>query len=131
MTDFTHTTTLTWSGTGGATFGGSLADSADSEVNVDLTVPSSAEARIDLAINAARVKHIFMLATADLTIKTNDAATGTPADTISLLANAPYTYSAAGGTSGPFSVDVTSFWVTLTSASTASLKIRTLQDSTP
>ena len=131
MADLTHTTTLTWSGTGGATFGGSLSDTADAEDNRNVTISSSVEVEVDLAISATRLKHLFMLSDGALTIRTNQGTTGTPQDVIALTANSPSSYSASSGTTGPFAGDVTAFFVTTTGAGPTLLRVRVLQDSTP
>lgn len=132
MTDFTHTTALTWSGTGSASFGGSLSDSADAEDNRNVTVGTSTEVEIDIAIfSATRLRHLFIMSDQNVTIRTNQGATGTPGDTIAIVANAPLSYSASTGTTGPFSVDVTALFVQNATATDATLRVRTLQDSTP
>ena len=127
----THVTTKTWSRVdGGAriTATGS-SDTADGEVDIDAVLATTLETRIDLAISAARIKHLWLSSTADMTIKTNDAATGSPIDTLTLVAGHATDYSAASGATGPFSVDVTSFYVT--PAEVGTLHIRVLQDATP
>jgi hypothetical protein len=126
----THTTTKTWSRLDGGTriSATGSTDTADGEDNRDIVLSSSAEQRVDLAISASRIKHLWLSSTVDMTIRTNDAATGTPIDTLSLVAGHATDYSAASGATGPFSVDVTAFYVTPASAGT--LYVRVLQDST-
>jgi hypothetical protein len=128
MTDFTHTTTLTWSGSGSASFGGSLADSADAEDNRNLTLATTVDTQFDIAIQAGtRLKHLFILSDVLCTLRTN---TSVGVDTLTLQANAPLSYSYAGGTTGPFSTDVTAIWAQADTAP-CTLRIRVLQDSTP
>lgn len=131
MADFTHTTALTWSGTGSASFGGSLADSGDGEDNRNLTITAGSEPAVDMQIPAgARLLHLFFLSDQAVTLRTNGASTGTPADTIVLTANAPYSYSASTGTTGPFSVDVTSMFIQNATTADATVRLRVLKDST-
>lgn len=128
MTDFTHTTTHTWSGSGSASFGGSDADSADAEDNRNLTLSTTAETQFDIAIQSGvRLKHLFIMSDVACTLKTN--TTG-GIDTITLVASSPLSYSAAGGTTGPFSADVTTIYATAATAP-CTLRLRVLQDSTP
>lgn len=82
------------------------------------------------ALVAAKLKGIYIAADVAMTIKTNDGSS--PDDTITLVANQPYIWglgsSRIGADDSPFSADVTSIFVTNTTAGT--LEIRALVDPT-
>lgn len=130
MTDFRHTTTVSWSGSGNSSFGGTLVDTADAEDNREITILSSTEQQIDVAFAIARLKHFFAMSDQDVTMRTNQAATGVPSDTLAMVANYPISYSASAGQTNPFTVDVTTMFVQNATANTATLRLRILKDST-
>jgi len=131
MTDFRHTTTVSWSGTGNSTFGGTLVDTGDAEDNREVVIASSTEQQVDIAWVRARLQHLFIMADQNLSIATNQAATGTPGDTLAVVANYPVSYSRSAGQTVPMnSADVTALFVTNATSSSATLRIRILKDST-
>lgn len=131
MTDFRHTTTVAWSGTGNSTFGGTLVDTGDAEDNREISVLASTEQQVDIAWVRARLQHLFIQSDQNLTVNTNAAATGSPGDTINVVANYPISYSRSAGQAVPAnSADVTSIFVLNATSATATLKIRILKDST-
>jgi hypothetical protein len=63
----------------------------------------------------ANVKSFMLLATADMTIKTNSSSS--PGNTINLKANLPLNWAASNGYfANPFTVDVTSLFVSCTAS---------------
>lgn len=85
---------------------------------------------IAFAVAAAKLKGIYILSDVAMTIQTNDGTT--PDDTITLIAGQPYQWGLGGSVIGsdasPLSADVTSIFVTNTTAGT--LDIRALVDPT-
>lgn len=130
MTDFRHTTTVSWSGTGNSTFGGTLADTGDAEDNREAVIATSTEQQVDIAMVRARLKHLFILSDQDVTIRTN--STGSPGDTLNVLNGFPVSYSSSAGQTNPFnSADVTTIYIQNAGATNATVRIRVLKDSTP
>lgn len=131
MTDFRHTTTVSWSGTGNSTFGGTLVDTGDAEDNREVVVASSTEQQIDIAWVRTRLQHLFIMSDQNVTINTNDAASGAPGDTLAVVANYPISYSLSAGQTSPApTADVTSLYVLNATSSSATIRIRILKDST-
>lgn len=131
MTDFAHTTTVSWSGTGNSSFGGTLRDSADAEDNREIVVAASTEVQADVAIVYTRLKHLFIQTDVNMTLRTNQAASGTPADTIALVAGYPVSFSYSAGQANPFTVDVTTMFIQNATDTSGTLRLRILKDSTP
>lgn len=131
MTDFRHTTTVSWSGTGNSTFGGTLVDTGDAEDNREVVIASSTEQQVDIAWVRSRLQHLFVMCDQNVSIATNAAATGSPGDTIAVVANYPISYSRSAGQAQPApTADVTSLFVTNATSSSATLRIRVLKDAT-
>lgn len=106
--------------------------SADSETNLDVAVPdASADLQANVAIDISELASLFISADQDLTIYTNDAAGGSPDDTIALKANKALVWTPNCGYSNPLSADVTALYITNASGVDTTLQIRLLQDSTP
>lgn len=107
---------------------------ASAEANVDETIGvDAANFLINLAIDISALKSIYMLASKNMTIYTNDLSSGAPDHTISLVANVPYRWTTASPGASPFAgdaSDVTKIYVTGAGAS-GTLKINILQDATP
>lgn len=102
---------------------------AGGEANVSESFTDATDALVDFTLDVSQLKSLLMYADGgDITVETNDGTT--PGDTITLTDGAHTIYSAASGsgTANPFSVDVTSLYITNTG--TASLVIRALYDPT-
>ncbi len=99
------------------------------EVLAESIPENSTDLQVDIAFPKATLVVLYMLATADMTIETNNS--GTPDDTINLKANAPLIWVAADAYhANPVNnADVTKVYVTNTTAGT--LDIRALYDPTP
>jgi hypothetical protein len=74
------------------------------------------------AIDVSELKAFSMQSTVNMTVYTNDAGTGTPQETFTLLANNPVIFEVSID-SAIFAGDVTSFYVTNTSGSDGQLNI--------
>lgn len=67
------------------------------------------------AFTVANIQGVFLVANQNLTIKTNSS--GSPAQTINLIAGLPlYWEASAGYFSNPFTTNVTAFYITCTAA---------------
>jgi hypothetical protein len=88
------------------------------DINVNQTFAAgTSDQLLSLAFTAANVQGVWLLATQNMTIKTNSS--GSPAQTISLVAGIPlYWEASAGYFTNPFTSDVTAFYVSCTSAAT-------------
>lgn len=105
--------------------------SAESALPVQVTVPADSEDLeiSPLAIDISQLKALQLLATADMTINTNDLAGGSPDDTIELEANKSLVWYEGCGLANPLTVDVTKFYVTSVDGGT--LNVTVGQDVTP
>lgn len=95
----------------------------DSQVVMDETVPdSTTDKEYVLGIDVSQLQVIAILASEDMTIKTNDS--GSPQETISLTADDPVIFET--GDTALFAGDVTSIFVSNASGSSGTLKINAL-----
>lgn len=80
----------------------------------------------------AKLKALFIIATAAMTVYTNDVSGGSPQETIHLIANVPYCWALGGSCIGsdasPLAGNVTGLYVTNTTAGT--LDVRAVVDPT-
>ncbi len=85
-------------------------------------VASSTDIPLACAIDVSEMKTLFLLATQDMTLETNDGTT--PAATVTLKAGIPVVWTSTSGQTNPFgSTNVTGLYVTSTLAGT--FKMRT------
>jgi hypothetical protein len=126
----THKITFQW-GTPGQVNAliGTISKSADAEKNMDPAISANQTNKaIDYQLVIARAKMLVLMATVDMTVKTNSS--GSPANTFSLKANEPFVWTVDQGTLQDSSavdvVDITHLYVTNTTAGT--LSIRSLYD---
>ncbi len=92
-------------------------------------VTATTDGLLNIAFDKDDVKSIYILSDQAITIETNDGVS--PGNTINLVANQPLVWQTGDYYTNKFTVDVTAFYITNTSGSTASLKIRILSDATP
>lgn len=104
---------------------GSWNEVGNSEVSVDRTIGANVtNQQITLAFTVAACQDLFFLADKGATLKTN--STTTPGDTITLKPGIPLTWSASAGYySNPYTVDVTTIYVTTTTATRFQAKVLT------
>lgn len=103
---------------------------SDSEANQDVAVADGQTAfHTVLAIDVSQLKSLFIKSDQDITIKTNSS--GSPTDTIDVVANIPLMWTPDCGFDCPLSADVTGLYIANDSGSTATVQIRCLQDGTP
>lgn len=131
-TAINHTVRLSCTG-GASTVSGTIVETADAEANQIISVGSTGtDVEVSVAFPFAALKNFFALSTQDLTIETN-AIDATGGNTIELVANVPFWYSASAGHTNPFSANVTKMYLTNDSdpAAAATVNIRILYDGTP
>lgn len=126
-----HTINLTYQA-GASTYSVQDTIESDGEVNYD-SVPDIPDAttnkEVDVAFALAKLKAIYLYASQDVTVKTN--STGSPDDTISLVAEKPLVWYTGGSFANPFTADVTKLYITNASGSDATVRLRALVDVTP
>jgi hypothetical protein len=98
---------------------------ADSESNLDDTVPgSTTNKEFDLSITKSDVVSMIMYSNQAVTIKTNSSSS--PSDTISLATNMPLVWNTDSPVAIPLAGPVTKIYVTNAGVTAAALKIRVL-----
>ena len=118
----THQITQSYSTPGGA-LTGVTAVTADSELNIDLTLaPSATNVLVACVITRANIKSIGLYCTGDATIKVNSS--GAPTDTIVLVAAAPNICptQATAATLFAGTASITALYVSSTAGGTFSLR---------
>jgi len=89
--------------------------SGDTQVALDTQIAAATTNQLfTIAIDVSQVKMLVMLADVAMTIKTNSS--GSPANTVNLLAGVPYEYGEGGYTTLVLTTDVTAIYVTSTLA---------------
>jgi hypothetical protein len=103
---------------------------ADGESQYDGTIATGVtHGEIDIAVDVSAIKSMVMYSTQALTVKTN--STSAPDDTISLAASKQLVWTIDRLEACPLTADVTKFYVTNASGSSATVKFRFLVDVTP
>lgn len=110
---------------GATSLSGTQTEIGNLEVNVNQQIPANSSGlQVSAAFTAANVQSIFMVCNQNITIQTN--STSAPGNTIALKAGIPLLWSvSAGYFSNPFTANVTSFYVTNTTACKLQIKILT------
>lgn len=121
----THKQTLSILPSSGTNVTATFTETGSSEVLINDVIPlSSTNLLRTLTITAANIQSIFMLASTDLTIKTNSS--GSPANTINLKAGIPLVWSISSAYfTCPITTNVTAFYQT-NGAAVTSLTMRVL-----
>lgn len=123
----THTYTVA-AYNGANTISKSNTVSQGGELEINEAIPANqTNLSVAFAFVKAKLQYIMLVADVNMTLKTNSS--GAPQETINLLAGFPYFWELAGGYfANPFIGNVTSLFVTNTTAGT--LQIRGLVDVT-
>lgn len=112
--------TYSFSGQASGSISGQTTDTGNTLTTTTATFPaSSTNASLTLAFTKANLQSSFIVADQNCTIKTN--STGSPSETITLIANIPhptYSWSKSAGLTNPWTTDVTTAFVTCTPATT-------------
>lgn len=102
----------------------------DSHTEKTWTVPdSTADQLCNIAIDVDKVTLFYIVSTQDVTIETNNGTT--PDNTLSLKAGKPYFWEPDSLDTFLLTVDVTKFYITNNSGSSATVYCDVIQDSTP
>lgn len=128
---FTVTVTTTIS-RDGAAFSTSKQLSGEGADDRSVAIPGNASnLLVSLALDVSQLQMVLLSSTVPLTIETNSS--GSPQETITLLADVPFLWVAGSGMAAPFAGDVTALYVTNDSDpdTAGTLTIRTLFDATP
>jgi len=116
----------------GVPFQSNKSYTADGDTEVDTgaggIAGNASDAVISIAIDVSQVKSIGILSDQALVLKTNSH--GSPADTLTLVANRPYEWDTDSYNTLKFGTDVTSIHVDNPSPTAARLQISVCYDST-
>lgn len=109
--------------------GGGYTSGAVSQIVEEAIPTPSTNLQFSLTVDVSQIKVLFVLADQALTLKTN--STGSPANTLTLLAGKPYVWEHDSYYACPLTSDVTTIYVTNASGAAASLTFLVLYDPTP
>lgn len=102
---------------------------ADKITEISVAVPdASTDLQVDIAIDVSQVKSFYINSTRAVLVETNDGTT--PADSISLLANKPYSWDEDSYDTFLLGTDVTALFLTNASGSAATVTVSVLEDPT-
>lgn len=90
---------------------------------------SSTDFQINVAIDVSAVKSFYLVSSQNVTVETNSGSS--PADTLTLTANDPYVWTTDSLDTFQLGTDVTAFFVTNASGSSATLDLVAVVDATP
>ncbi len=125
-----HTLTLSWA-RNGESISQTVTIENEAENNRDVTVAQNVtDQLVNLNIDVSELKLLYLHCDKAIQIQTNDGSS--PDNTLTLAANKPLVWYTGCGLTNPLTVDVTKFYLTTGAVGTdATLKIRTVQDSSP
>jgi len=108
---------------GGAGVSGTSEEVGGTEITINSSfAASSTNAALAVAFNYADLQSIVITSTRNATIEFNNSTTGVP--TIALIAGVPFLWRKSDGYfANPFTANVTTSYVTCTSATTIKMKI--------
>jgi len=124
-----HTLTSAWT-RAGESVSVNKTYTVEGEQNVDVAVPAATTHKeVNIDLDVSELKTLMILSTTDVTIKTN--STGSPDDTLTVVANTPVMWGDDTGITCPLTVDVTKIYITNAGAVASTVKIRSGYDATP
>lgn len=103
--------------------------SAGQVISVNETLPNSATTRVFQTVDVSALKAIAIVCSVACTVKTNSS--GSPDDTIVLVANKPYVWVLGDYAPLLLTVDVVSFYVVIAGVVDGVFKVEGVQDATP
>jgi hypothetical protein len=121
-----HTLNLGWTNRS-ETVSSPVTISSEGENNRDVNVVGGVQLEVAMVFPFAALKSLFILSSADCTVKTNSS--GSPGNTLTLAANLPLVWYFQCGLANPITVDVTKFLID--AATAARVRIKCLVDATP
>ena len=117
------------SAVGAATIIGTNTATGSSVISLSETIAGSATTQISVAIDVSALKAIAIKSTVATTLKTNSS--GSPDDTIVLVADQPYVWFTGDYNASLLTVDITSIFFVVAGATAGTLTIEGVQDATP
>ena len=105
-----------YSGGGRVTLNSTIADSVTDQQHV-------------VAIDVSQIQSIVIVSTQNITLETNSASV--PADTIAIIAEVPYVWNTDQYFVNLLTTDITAFYLTNASGSTATVQMECVYDDTP
>lgn len=119
----THRQALSLAVDGGQSLTGSFNEVGTSKVEIDAVFAPGTDVLYTISFAVANMQSFMLLSDQNMTIKTNSS--GSPANTINLIAGNPMIWSkSAGYFANPFTTNVTAFYVT--NATGARLRFKNL-----
>ena len=104
--------------------------SAECQIEIDVAIADSeTDYEVNIALDVSQVVSFFIVSDQAITLETNDGTT--PDDTLSLVADKVYDWDSDSYDNFKLTTDVTNFYFTNASGSTANVQIRVLVDPTP
>lgn len=132
MATYTHTLSLSVAAPGGVIQPSSAltySGSGHSGFLSETVTTGTTDGQINIAFTYADIKSFYLLSDQDVTIETNSGSAAD--DTLTVTANVPYTWQNDSPHANPFSANVTAFFVTNSSGSTATISCSVVFDATP
>lgn len=122
----THTITYGWSGGSGPSISQAVNLTGSEELNFSFSLAGNTTNQQEaLAFTKTLLQSIFIYSdTQDITIKTN--STGSPQDTITVLAGDPFVWQADSGITNPFGGNVTTAYFTNAAGTATNVVVKTL-----
>lgn len=98
-------------------------------VNLQESCANSATTELVVAIDVSEISAILIHSTQAVTLKTNDS--GTPDETVSIVADVPYIWHTDSYFSNVLETDITSLFITNASGAAATVTVVVVTDATP
>lgn len=115
-------TVYNFTGLASGSINGQATDTGNNFSTSTQTFPAaSTNASMTMAFTKANLQSFYLVADQNCTVKTNSS--GTPQDTITLVAGIPYVWSLSSGLTNPFGGNVTTAFLTCTPATTVKMGI--------
>jgi len=109
----THSISGSVASSAGTSIRSTWTEAGTTEINIDVQLPASSTNTLQAcAFTVANLQAAYLKSDQPMTIKTNSS--GSPADTITLVANEPLIYSRSRGDTNPFGTNVTAWYLTCT-----------------
>ncbi len=116
--------------TSGNSLTGATVVSTDGQQSVAVAVNDAvSDLEIEFDVLIADLKSVFILATQDMTLKTN--STGAPDETLNLLAGKPYEWQEGSYFANLLGTNIAKFYVSNASGADGQLDVEALYDATP
>jgi hypothetical protein len=103
----------------------------DGEVAYDGVIAASVEAQVAVAFDHTKIKSLVFFSDQLLSVAVNAPSGGSPATTFAVPAGVLRLWAPEDLTNDPFTVNVTSLYITNSGATDATIRLRVLLDVTP